>query len=100
MDTGKIIEIVEFMAPAGVTAEQVIQGLEVLRTFYRGWAGFAGMEVAQEKGGRWVLVLAWGRLEDERAASTAMMQSSATAAFKQVVDPPTVTKRLLERRPF
>ncbi len=55
-----------------------------------------GSKWGGEENGQWVLLLDWASVADERAASVAMMQSAETTAFKQVVDPKTVSKRLLE----
>jgi hypothetical protein len=96
MTDNKIVEIVEFSAPEGTGAAAVEKGLQVLKLFYQQKDGFSGLKATRDNESRWVLLLDWDSVEAERAASVAMMQSTETVSFKQIVDPKTVSKRLLK----
>ena len=90
------MEVITFQMIEGTSREQALAGIRSLDQFYRGTAGFGGMQAAQDDQTRqWTLVLNWDSPESERKASAAMMGSERTNGFKQLVVPQTVSKKIL-----
>ena len=88
------MEMVSFEMTAGTSLEDALNGIRVLKDFYTNQAGFRNLQAAQEKDGRWTLVLHWNSPEAEKKASAAMMGSATTDEFKKMVIPHTVTKQM------
>jgi len=88
------LEMVSFEMPTETSLENALRGIGVLRDFYSNKVGFRSLQAAQDKDGRWTLVLHWDSPEDEKKASAAMMASETTDEFKKTVIPHTVTKKM------
>ena len=97
MSTDNILEIVEFAAKEGCAVENVVQGLKILDKFYQGFDGYRGIKIAKSEQDTWLLTLDWESAQAEKEASVAMMKSPDTELFKNIVNPKTVSKRLLAR---
>jgi len=90
------IEIISFNSQEGVTADQFLSEVGVLDQFFKGFEGYNDMKVLKEENGLFTLVIHWDSAEAEKSATVQMMKSDDTKPFMQMVQPASVSKKVVQ----